>query len=132
MDPTTEVEVDQKKMTKSLSLLVFALGSGRALADEAPARVQAMQVLNEKKISYEEFLKAVAVKAELTDGIGSYVSAGNYGNYISEGNYANYVSAGNYADYISAGNYANYISAGSYGKVGDDSVDAGEIPSPKR
>ena len=110
---------------KSLSALVFCLGAGQAVNAET-IKIQALKLLQEQRISYEEFQAMIKVQSGGVDS--SYISSGNYASYISSGNYANYISDGNYADYISAGNYANYISDGNYGMA---SLDESElVPQP--
>lgn len=112
---------------KSLSALVFCLGAGQ-VANAESIKIQALKLLQEQRISYDEFQAMITVQKGGIDS--NYVSSGNYASYISEGNYANYISAGNYADYISAGNYANYISAGNYGMVAQGNE--AQLPEPEQ
>lgn len=114
---------------KSLSVLAFCLSASAANA--APAneiRIQALELLQENKISAEEFKRMVGAEANGIET--SFISAGNYASFISEGNYASFISAGNYADFISAGNYSSFISNGNYASSPEHEA-ALDIPSPQ-
>ncbi|RYZ94930.1 MAG: hypothetical protein EOP11_25685, partial [Proteobacteria bacterium] len=104
--------MNKKIATKSLSALVFALGTSHAAQAAPDLRIQNLELSEESQITADEFGtlgQDIEAKASW-GGSGSYISGGNYSSYVSSGNYASYISAGNYADYISAGNYASYIS----------------------
>ena len=109
---------------KTLTTVFFCLGANGALAS-SDLDLQNLQLLQEDKVSYEEFQQMVSGDQN------AYISNGNYANYISNANYANYISDANYANYISAGNYADYISDANY-TLGNSPASAEMAPpSPK-
>lgn len=114
---------------KTLSALLFCLGAGHVASAQNDVRLQALSLLKENRISYDEFRQLVA-EPEGGGISGSYVSSGNYASYVSSGNYADYISAGNYADYISEGNYANYVSEANYGSAMNYGENLENLPVP--
>jgi len=116
----------QSKSGKTLSALLFCAGAaqgGLSHADSA-TKIQALQLLQENRISYEEF-RALFGSADIHKTVSTQITAANYSDQITAANYADQITAANYADQITAANYANQITAANYGSVvlnADDSV----------
>jgi hypothetical protein len=114
----------KSKSGKTLSALLFCAGAAQAVHADPETRIQALQLLQENRISYDEF-RALYGNGDIHKTVSTQITAANYSDQITAANYADQITAANYADQITAANYANQITAANYGSVvlnADDSV----------
>lgn len=115
---------------RALSALAFCMGASPFASAQGGVKVQALKLLNENRISYEDFQKLVSEADVNATGIeSSFVSQANYASFVSSGNYASFVSEANYANFLSSGNYSNFISQGNYASMPGEGL--ATLPSPQ-
>jgi hypothetical protein len=117
----------KSKSGKTLSALLFCAGAAQAAHADPAARIQALQLLQENRISYQEFRALFGTANGKT--LSTTVTSGNYSDTVTSGNYADTITSANYADTVTAGNYANTITAANYGAVQLNENDS--VPQPE-
>lgn len=98
------------------TVIVCTPPSHQASAQE-PTQIQALQLLSERRISYEEF-QALLAQSDSTFASSKNFSAGyinsNYPNTVTQGNYPSAVTQGNVADVVTQGSFPNTVTQGNF------------------
>lgn len=77
-------------------------------------RLQNLRLLQEKKISFDEYVEMLGADDAGARGI---VTQGNWPDVVSQGNYPNTVTQGNYPNVVTHGNWGDIESLRTEGSI---------------
>jgi hypothetical protein len=116
---------------KTLAGMIFCVGAGSVASASNDVDLQALELLKENRISYQEYSKLAGFKPMAKGNWSNMsISDGNWSNMsLSDGNWSNMsVSDGNWSNMsISDSNWSNMSLSGD---ISDPDKDKGQVPQP--
>jgi hypothetical protein len=110
-----------------LVTFVLCFSAAPAFATEAVS-IQALELLNEKRISLDEF-RALVKPSQTYDS--DQVTDANYPSQVTDGNYPDQITEANYPDQVTNGNYPDQVTDSTYPSNFSRQQMEKLIPSPK-